>query len=365
MAVVFAFAVPMRASAVSYVTLDAQAQRWLNRAIQWLATITFAAYAVWIGAALLRGLRIDTILALLKGDAGTMYVLRYQYFETLGGVTTWMQLGALVVPLAILRSKSGGRSAKPLVGSLIFLALVRALLNSERLALIEVVVSALLAILILRDRAPAVTRNLFSALAIILGSWATLYLLFALFEYFRSWTSAQDSFNGDFWAYTSGLLLGYYATALNLAAFDLGILDGRELPSAVFDGNIYEQLLGVSPIAGAQKFYGLETFTNRSGLIVPYTAAGLFGGVALILCLGLVIAWLARRSARGDLVAFAVYCASAVGILEIVRIFYFGSSRFLPIIIAALALSVFWALDRSHSTKRSDPSFPTSATSRK
>jgi hypothetical protein len=52
----------------------------------------------------------------------------------------------------------------------------------------------------------------------------------------------------------------------------------------------------------------------------------------------------ARRVASGGVVAFAIYCGSAIGLLEIVRLFYFGSSRFLPVLIAGLGLYVSWKM---------------------
>lgn len=325
---IFAITVPMRSTATTYIELDPRGRRWVNHAVLSVSFVTFAAYVVWISAALVRGLRFESVLALLNGDPGTMYVLRSQYFETLGGVTTWMQLAALAAPLAILRAKAGGKSARTILIWLFGFALLRALLNSERLALIEIAVSAILAVAILRPAAPRLLRSLPSSVLLIFTSWGALYLVFAIFEYFRSWTIARSDFGGGFWSYISSLLLGYYTTALNLAAFDIKLLDGKGVPGLMFDGDFYNSLFGPSPIAGAQKAYGLETFTNRSGLLTPYGALGVFGGLAVIIGLGVAFAILARRTVAGNPVAFAVYCASAVGLLEIVRIFSTGRPDF-------------------------------------
>jgi len=355
---IFVFAVPMRSVSTASISLDWRAQQWLHRSVRTIAIVTFGAYLTWGVIALARGLTIDAVRSLLAGDPGTMYVLRYQYFESLGGVTTWMQLGALLAPLAILRAKATGRSARAILVWLFALALVRALLNSERLALIEITVSTLLAYLILRPAAPRILRRWPTAIALIAGGWLGLVILFAGFEFFRSWTSAQATYEGGFWSYAVSLLLGYYATALNLAAFDINMLGGRPQLASLFDGNLYEQLFGPSAIAGAQRAYGLETFTNRSGLLSPLAALGLFGGALLFIAIGILLATLARRTARGDVVAFATYCASAVGILEIVRIFYFGSSRFAPVIIAALVLWLSWGLSRAGPRSPHPPATP-------
>ncbi|WP_146131209.1 hypothetical protein [Nesterenkonia sandarakina] len=344
MLVIFVVLVPMRGRAVAEIALDATAVAWLERVVKVLAFITFTAYAVWIGNALLRGLRFGTMLQLLSGEAGTMYVLRGQYFESISGVTTWMQLGAILAPLAVLRERATGRSARRLVGVLLFLAFARALLNSERLALIEIVLSVAIAYFVLRREAPSWVRRPVSAGLLVVGSWLVLFGVFSAFEFFRSWTSAQASFDGDFSTYAATLLLGYYATALNLAAFDGYVLGSQLAPGQLFDGSLWESLFGASPVAGVQQAYGLETFTNRSGLLVPQIAFGEIGGALVVVATALLLAVLARWTARGHVVAFALYCASCVGVLEIVRIYYFGSSRFLPVAVAGACMAISWAL---------------------
>ncbi|MDO8383191.1 MAG: hypothetical protein Q7T17_09465 [Microbacterium sp.] len=344
MLVVFLVFVPMRGRAATFISLDTKSITWLNRTVLTLASVTFAAYVFWIGSAVTRGLGPSAVLDLLTGEEGTIFVLRNQYFENYGGLTTWMQLAALLAPLVILRAKATGRAARTYLVPLFVLAFVRALLNSERLALIELALSTILAYLILRDEAPRIVRTAPRAIALIIGAWLALIVVFGTFEYFRSWTYAEAGYDGDFWSYAITLLLGYYATALNLAAFDSSILDGTPLVSAMFQGNLYEQFFGPSPLAGVQRAYGLETFTNRSGLLVPDIALGAWGGAVVIALTAFAIATLARRTARGDIIAFAAYCASAVAVLEIVRIFYLGSSRFLPVLIAIMGMAVSWSL---------------------
>jgi hypothetical protein len=273
-----------------------------------------------------------------------MYVLRNEYFETVGGVTTWMQLGAVVIPLAILRARAEIRPARTVVVPVVLLAFLRALLDSERLALIEVVGSGLLAYLILRPEPPSFLQRWWGGAGVIVSIWVSLFLSFSLFEFFRSWATVRDAYHGSFWDYTQNLLLGYYATALNNSGFDHYLLGRSNLPSALFDGDIYDSLFGPSPIDGAAKLYGLETYTNRSGVLAPYIALGAIGGALVIILVAVCMVVLARRAANGGIVAFAVYCSSCIGLLEMARIFYFGSSRFLPDVAAAIALSVWFRL---------------------
>ncbi len=353
---------PHRLGRGTTIELDGPRARWLDQAVRSLAFVTFAAYAIWLVLAVVRGLRLSAVTALISGTSGSMYVLRHEYLQTVGGVTTWMQLGAVVVPLAVLRARAGIRRARTVVVPLVLLALLRAVLNSERLALIEVVGSGLLAYLVLRPEPPRVLRGALGSARTIVGAWVALFLLFGFFEFFRSWATVRGSYQGSFWAYSQNLLLGYYATALNNAGFDHYLLGASRLPSALFEGDVYSAVFGPSPIAGAAKVYGLEIYTNRSGVLTPYVALGAIGGALLLVVVGIGMNALARRVARGGVVALAVYCASSVGLLEIARIFYYGSSRFLPVVAAALVLSTWFRIVESR--PRSDRSDPVVAAAR-
>lgn len=347
LAIVFFLAVPMSGRASFAIRLDAARIRWVTVCVRALSLVTFGSYAIWLTNAVARGLSVSSVVSLLSGEQGAMYALRNQYFESLGGVTTWMQLGALLAPLAILRERACGIRASRIIAPLIVLALVRAVLNSERLALIEILLSATMAIALLRPRAPRILRSPVSVLALIVIVWVGLISVFALFEYFRSWTYAEQTFEGGFVLYAVTLLLGYYATALNLAAFDRGLAGGQPLPSQLFDGNFWTTLFGPSPLRGYQRAYGLETFTNRSGLLVPEVAFGVTGGFLVIVATAVFIALLARAAARGGVVALAMYCGTSVAVLEIVRIYYLGSSRYLPVLIAGIVMAITWTLMRT------------------
>lgn len=343
-ATVAAIAVPSSTTALASVRLDAHQQAWLDRSVRALTLVTVSSYGVWFAAAASRGLRFTSILALLESAPDAMYELRTEYLSTIGGVTTWMQVGALAVPLAILRSRAGIRRARSIVSTLLLFSLLRALLNSERLAVIEILISALLALLMLRPAVPVLLRRKIVVATLVAGSWVALLLTFGAFEYFRSWSNYRASGGTGFWVYVSRLLLGYYATALNNAAFDITLLNGRSAPGILFDGNFYTWIFGASPIARAQYDYGLTIYTNRSGLLGPSAAFGFLGGGVVLLAMAVLVSVLARRTRAGSPVALAMYCGSAVGLLEVVRLFYFGTSRFLPVLLAGIVLAITWRL---------------------
>lgn len=350
---VAAFGVPMSKDSRSAVRLDVAAQQWLDRMVRVLTGITITAYLAWLLIALARGLNSAVVVGLLRGDPGTMYELRNEYFLPVGGITTWTQVAAVAAPLAVLRSRAGIRRARVVLFWLVSLAFARALLNSERLALLEVVVSAGLAFAILRPQAPSLLRHVPVALSIFVAMWAGLFGLFAGFEFFRSWnTQGADSHLG-FWAYAGTLLLGYYATALNLGAFDSTLLQGQTWPGYLFDGDIYGTFLGAPPTAGAQQWYGLETFTNRSGLLTPANAFGVVGGAVLVIGVSATLVILARAARSGGLAGFTGYCAFGIGLLEVVRIFYFGSSRILPVALMLGAVAASWFLSSRKGVSRS------------
>ena len=128
------------------------------------------------------------------------------------------------------------------------------------------------------------------------------------------------------------------------AAFDITLLNGRSAPGILFDGNFYTWIFGASPIARAQYDYGLTIYTNRSGLLGPSAAFGFLGGGVVLLAMAVLVSVLARRTRAGSPVALAMYCGSAVGLLEVVRLFYFGTSRFLPVLLAGIVLAITWRL---------------------
>lgn len=335
-------AIPKKRDPRGYVevVVEERDRRWIDAAVKSLTIITFGAYAIWFLLAVVRGFRPAMALALISGNQNVVYELKSAYFSGLSGVTTWMQVGALLVPLAVFRSRSGGKSAARLIGMLFFLSSVRAFLNSERLAAIEIALSSGIALCMFRKFPLGVLRRRFGTAIVAVSAWAGLLLLFGSFEYFRSWANQGVESGLSFPTYIVRLFIGYYATALNNAAFDWMILGGVPHPRVLFVGSLYDSILGSSPLEGQLRWYGIETFNNRSGLLAPLNAFGFVGGLLIMLAMGLFYKVLVGRLVEGSVISACLYCALSVSLLEIVRIFYLGSSRILPVVVVGLCLVV-------------------------
>jgi hypothetical protein len=91
-------------------------------------------------------------------------------------------------------------------------------------------------------------------------------------------------------------------------------------------------------------------FNNVSGLLVPNTAFGGVGGLVFWVFIAAAISIVAIVASRGRLMAILTYCSLGFGILEVDRLFYYGTSRYLAVIIALvlLTLTYLYASRGSH-----------------
>ena len=332
--------------------------RWVEISTVALAWITFAAYTAWLAFGIARGMDLGTIADLLEGESSAPYRLKAFYLEPVSGVTTWAQLGILVGPLAVLRSKLTGRSAWPLVLALLLASAARALLFSERLAVLEVVVSVGLAWLILRREPPFFFKNAFAVVLTYVSLWLSLVVFFGIFEYTRSWLHYYASrFDGGIADFAWQRLLGYYATAINNAALQSQVAESDVNIAYLFQGDLYTSLLGPAAVEANRFAASLQSlsnpeFNNVSGLLVPNTAFGGLGGLVFWVFIAAAISIVAIVASRGRLMAILTYCSLGIGILEVDRLFYYGTSRYLAVIIALIVLTLTYVYASRGSSER-------------
>lgn len=330
---------------LTYVRLTQRQVTWLSHAVTIIATVTFAAYAIWLTLGVLRGLTPAVLLSALSGEFGVMSTIKNRYLAPMSGVTTWMHLGVLLGPLLVLRKRATGRSAVLPLLTLFALATFRALFVSERLALVELGAATLLAMLMLRERAPWLLTRVPRAIATFVLAWGGLVVFFAILEYNRSWVNYYaDRENDGLLAFAWNRLLGYYATAINN-----GVLYGRASPPDFNFGPLVPGISELPLVSGSSRFRQYEVllesasnpeFNNISGLTVPLAALGVWGGTAFFAVLGIAIVVIARAARKGGIPSVITYSVVGVGILELTRIYYFSSSRFLVILLGLLALWV-------------------------
>src|SRR5579862_1638184 len=186
-------------------------------------------YALWTSLAIQRGMTLSNITDVLSGEKGAMYDARFTYLPTVGGVTTLTEFGTAAMVLgAMLGFGRGWKGVRARLCVIVALAVFRALLNSERFAMIELAVPFLVASLALRPRFGNAARMAIK-LAPLAGA-AGLYLVFTGFESLRSWSNYYAGRDLSLWEFGAMRLLGYYVTSFNNGAYFLDRLNPLNAP---------------------------------------------------------------------------------------------------------------------------------------
>ena len=188
-----------------------------------LFVLTVLAYVAWFGyAAALHSLGTVTQALLdvvLARDVGTSSYVKKELFVTLPGLTTITQCGILYVTIEALlwvRGASDRRLALARLAMVLGLALVRALLLSERLALVELAIPIAVVFATIGPISKLAYRGLIRLAPVFAG--VGVFGVFAVGEYFRSWNFYQSIYSGPYLRFAAERFLGYYATAVNNGA---------------------------------------------------------------------------------------------------------------------------------------------------
>jgi oligosaccharide repeat unit polymerase len=312
-----------------------------------LLLATLIAYIIWFGPL---ASEPQIVFDVFTGDRPHVR----DVIQTLPGITTLTQCGpAFVVLVTIKRYSMGGTASWERAGIwLVFaLAIGRAFLWAERLAVMEIVV------------AWAVTTAAFyrfdtrwgARLAVALPVVAPLLLAlaFAATEYFRSWQFYQDYYD-SIWEFTYERLMTYYAVATNSG---IGLLQEvhdwpRYTGRFIFEwaytmpglGDILIDAFGDT----RQNFdlfllnYGDEEFSNPSGLFPIVYDVGYFGSALYFFTVGVVIGLMRRSYARKQPFGLMFYPFAVLFILEVLRFNYLAAARFVPVA-GSLAVALFLA----------------------
>jgi oligosaccharide repeat unit polymerase len=335
---------------------------FLFRLSFWLCTL---GYVFWIVLAIQRGITPEVVLGIVTGEKGAMYDARYTYLQTVGGITTLTQFGTAAMIFGALIGQSRGWKIVRWKLAVIFLfAAARAVLNSERFAMIELAVPFLLTCLALRyfDRPEIGGRIRFLVrLAPVIGV-VTLFFLFTGMEYFRSWTNYYAGRDLSLWEFGAMRLLGYYVTSfsnggyllrqletLNAPYFTLHFLWGFPLTGPlikrVFSNPILE--------SGDKWFYFpfLESganveFNNADGMLFPLMDFGIAGGLLYWLAMGLVCGAVYQSFRRLDLTGLLLYPVLFLGLMEVPLALFWSEGRAFPAVFLLAASAVYFAAAR-------------------
>ncbi|MCU0951929.1 MAG: hypothetical protein MUC68_12950, partial [Burkholderiaceae bacterium] len=171
-----------------------------------LAAALFA-YVIWFGPLLSN---LGRVAELFSGERGNLR----DTIDTEPGITTLTQCGVAYIVLYVIKRHAGITPVAPWERAglvLIFvLTAMRAVLWSERLAVVEAGTAYVVASAAFLRFRQADARRLAAALPFI--GPVVLYLVFTGTEYFRSWAFYKDYYD-SIWVFSYERLTAYYAVA--------------------------------------------------------------------------------------------------------------------------------------------------------
>lgn len=328
---------------------------WYCRWFVWpLFAFTLFGYATWFGSAVVSAGGIGPIASAVAGVLTGSGALKFEFFQTIPGITTFTQFGILYVTLEALlwvRRDVPRQVALMRLLPVFALTALRATFLSERLALIEIVIPFVV-VFASRVQAEGRHRGLVRLAPVFLG--AAVFALFAFGEYFRSWNFYQDIYTGSYWQFAFERFLGYYATAINNAAvihyFD-AIQPLRHTLGSLFlfpglGGTMsagYTALFGVDETSSKDLFelYANPEFFNTApvGLLANEFTVYLAPIAAFVI--GVISVSLYRSFTRGRLIGALIFPSWFVGTLEISRVYYWTSQRYFPVLVFLLLSFIF------------------------
>jgi oligosaccharide repeat unit polymerase len=309
--------------------------------------LSLLGYLVWFGGGALRSGSLELVKTIWTLDENEAPEIRSEIFPTTPGVTTCTQFGMAAVMLGLLSGigRRGVIIRRWLLGLLLFLAVLRMLLISERLALIELAVPAVL----LSLRLMLLTRENPSPRAVRRLAWAPvaglvgIVVLFGSAEYFRSWRFYQDRFDSvaDF---TLWRLSGYYTTGHNNSAMAMKTRGPWPMPYYTFEpfwrfplvagsSLSYSAVNGFDPEEvhrATLTRYGTPELNNPGGLFSPALDFGWVGYVIFWGLYGFIAGRLHRGFLAGSLSGLLFYPLILMSLLEVPRLLLLCSVRSFP-----------------------------------
>jgi hypothetical protein len=306
-------------------------------------------YALWVALAIGRGITMSVLWDVLNGEKGAMYEARYVYLPTVGGVTTLTQFGsAAMILAAIVGFGRGWKGVWPKCAIIISLALLRALANSERFAIIELAVPFLVAslgLLLVGSTSIRLRWRRLVNFAPIIGIVA-LFVLFTGFEYFRSWSNYYAGRDLSLWEFGAMRLLGYYVTSFNNGAYLLQRLEPLGGPYFTLHflwgfplSGPLMKLLFPNPLLDSNEkwfyFPFLEAeanveFNNADGVLYPLMDYGAAGGLLYWFVIGVILGAVYQLFRNKKPLGLFLYPMLFLGLIEVPLGLYWAEGRAFP-----------------------------------
>lgn len=351
-----------RATSASGTAISPDIDTRLHRAVLLAGFLTVFGYVVWILVAMKRGFSLGAMTTIFNLNEDEAFRLKEEVFTTIPGVTTCMQFGQATVILAMLPGMWRRPWVKPLLAALLVFSLFRALVASERLALIELAVPVLLlglrVTLLGKPVRPWVQRGL--QLLPIVGV-AGLIVFFGTFEYFRSWRYHKDKFDSivDFTLWRLG---GYYVTPWNNSAMFVDQVRQWPLPYHTVESlwmfplvkGSYQTLTQIDPREVMTRLlyrHAQPELNNEGGLLAALLDFGLIGYALYWSAIGFISGRVYDGFRRGTLAGFLLFPIFYISALEVPRLIYLSSTRTFPslVLLATVAL-IYTSAGRANSS---------------
>lgn len=327
--------------------LDSQLadRRWL---VWWFGLamgLTTLGYTIWTFIAIQNGLSLNMIMRLLfVADESTFEQLKDSVFTRIPGITSATQFGMAAMMIGIVTWKRGEKWVFWALVGLLGIGVMRALLYSERLSLVELVLPAIIALVrfdYLGKRIPRWKQNAW-ALAPLAGFCAAI-VMFGTFEYFRSWRIHEKKFD-SIAEFTFMRVSSYYNLSVNSGAMLLD--EGQRFPIPIATTLFFWQfpLVKLSPLSYDKLTgrdpdkelihllykYANPEINNDGGLLQPAYDFGVLGVPLFWFVLAIGVGYAYHGFLAGRLTGLVFYPMFFVGMLEVPRILYFTSQRVFP-----------------------------------
>ena len=324
--------------------------------MDFLFYLTFAAYIIWFGPLVLSNPRL--ILETFTGTVGAIYDVRDEA-QNISGVTTATQFGiSYAIIYAIKRFQDGEivpRKYTIMLGIIGGLALFRATVYSERIAVAEIFIAAFVIFVVSYQSRKRYVRLGIKYFPFLLYAAAPIF--FAVFEYPRSWLNHYIDIYDNFWHFVMDRFSLYYVTSLNNIC---ALLDYSQNPT--YDGgwtlNWLYRFPVIGPLlsdAGANgggvghswflKFlaaYASPEFNNTTGVLTVVYDWGWPLGLVLMGIYGILAGLTFASFKSGNGVLRYVYPIFLYSILELLRIGYIYDGRAVAAIIGIIIAIGFW-----------------------
>lgn len=325
-----------------------------NGALDFLFIACLTAYAIWFGPMLASA--PEVLLGAITAESGAVYDVR-ELSTRLPGITTLTQFGVAYVCIYAIRKFVNGerlpRRFDVFLAIIMGAAIFRALVNSERIALVEVAIPLLVILCKGAQLTGARPLRIFRQTLplLILGASP---VFFTLFEYNRSWINHYQYEYDSLLEFALERFGLYYITSVNNFC---GFLDHSAWPTFTGEwsllwlyrfpliGPALADLVGADSGAAFETFlkeYATDEFNNPTGILIVYHDWGVFGGVLFLAAYGLFagLAYRAFEQSRGLLQY--IYPIVFYSFFEILRIGYLYDGRSIAAVIGLGIAYVGW-----------------------